>query len=533
MSGFAGTWTMARLFLRRDRVRIPVWVASIFVLVIASIAAFPGLYETQEAIDVRNDLLMGNPFGIALTGPGYGLDEVTPDNLGPMAVNEMSASTIIAMAFMGIFLVMRHTRGEEQDGRLELLRAGIVGRYAAVTAAFLVAAGAAVLLGLLLGAGLAASYPAAGSFAFGFSMASVGIVFAAIGVLCAQLTEHTRAATGMATVVFATLFAVRVIGDIRDSWVTWLTPIGWAQEIRPFAGEQWWVLGLAAAFALGLVVATYAVIERRDFGAGVVPTRKGHPRGSTALTRPLGLAFRLQRGAFIAWAVGMLVFGAMLGSLVQEAERMLEALDVYAAYFGAMGDAPLVEVFLSGYLVFVAITAAGQALQASLQVRSEESKGHAETLLAGSVSRSRWAASHVLAALLGNLLVLGAAGVGAGATYALVTGDASRFWPVVLGMLAYAPAVWLLVGAAVALFGLAQRAYALVWAPFAWIVVVAMVGPLLGLPEWTMDADPFAYVPRMPAEEFAAGPLLVMTAIAAALFAVGLAGFRRRDLDLS
>lgn len=145
----------------------------------------------------------------------------------------MSASTIIAMAFMGIFLVMRHTRGEEQEGRLELMRSGIIGRYAPVTAAFLVASGAAVLLGLLLGAGFAAYYGATGSFAFGMSMASVAIVFAAVGVLAAQFTEHSRAATGMATAVFAALFSVRVMGDIRDSWITWLSPIGWAQEIRP------------------------------------------------------------------------------------------------------------------------------------------------------------------------------------------------------------------------------------------------------------------------------------------------------------
>jgi len=533
MSGFTGTWTMARLFLRRDRVRIPVWILSILVLVIGSIAAFPGLYETQEAIDVRNDLLMGNPFGIALTGPGHGLDQATPDNLGPMAVNEMGASTIIAMAFMGIFLVMRHTRGEEQAGRLELLRAGVVGRYAAVTAAFLVASAASLALGLLLGAGLTASYEAAGSYAFGLSMASVAIVFAAIGVFCAQLSENSRTATGMATTAFAALFALRVIGDIRGSWVTWLTPIGWAQEIRPFAGEQWWVLGPALVLALTLLGAAYAVIDRRDLGAGVVATRKGHPRGSTALVRPLGLAFRLQRGALIAWAVGMGVFGAMLGTLVLEAERMLETLDVYAAYFGDMGGASLMETFLSGYLVFVAITAAGQALQAISQLRPEESSGHAEALLAGSVTRGRWAGSHVVATLLGNFLVLGAAGAGAGATYAMAIEDSSSFLPVLLGMLAYAPAVWLLVGLAVAIFGVARKAFAAVWAVFGWIVVVAMVGPLLGLPEWVMDLDPFAYVPRMPAEEFAAAPLLVMAGVAVVLLAVGFAGFSRRDVDSS
>ncbi|HET6497839.1 MAG TPA: hypothetical protein VFH17_02125 [Coriobacteriia bacterium] len=532
MSGFTGTWTMTRLFLRRDRVRMPIWIVSISVLVIASVAAFPGLYVEQGAIDARNALIMGNPFGIALTGPGHGLDEATPDNLGPVAVNEMSASTIIAMAFMGIFLVMRNTRGEEQEGRLELLRAGIVGRYAAVTAAFLLASLAALVLGVLLGVGLSGWYDIAGSFAFGLSMASVTIVFAAVGVLCAQLTEHSRAATGLATTTFAVLFTVRAIGDIRDSWVIWLSPVGWAQAIRPFADERWWTLGLTGALALALVACAFFVIERRDVGAGVLPTRKGRPRASAALASPLGLAFRLQRGALTAWTVGMFVFGATLGSLVLEGERMLEALgDAYAVYFGDVGDATLMETFLAGYLVFVAVTAAGHALQAVSQIRSEEASGHAEAQLAGSLGKGRWAASHVGAALLGNVLVLAAAGAGTGATYALAIEDASQFWPVLLAMLAYAPAVWVLVALAVALFGVVPRAFAVVWAAFAWVVVAAMIGPLLGLPEWTMDLDPFAHVPRMPAEELSVAPLLVMTGISAVLFVVGFVGFRRRGLD--
>ncbi len=83
----------------------------------------------------------------------------------------------------------------------------------------------------------------------------------------------------------------------------------------------------------------------------------------------------------------------------------------------------------------------------------------------------------------------------------------------------------------VALLGVARHTFALVWAAFAWVVVVAMIGPLLGLPEWTNDINPFTHVPRMPAEEFAAAPLLVMTAIAAALFLIGFVGLRRRDMS--
>jgi ABC-2 type transport system permease protein len=44
-----------------------------------------------------------------------------------------------------------------------------------------------------------------------------------------------------------------------------------------------------------------------------------------------------------------------------------------------------------------------------------------------------------------------------------------------------------------------------------------------------LDLSPFQHVPHMPVEDFAAGPILALTAIAAALVAAGMVGFRRRD----
>jgi ABC-2 type transport system permease protein len=56
------------------------------------------------------------------------------------------------------------------------------------------------------------------------------------------------------------------------------------------------------------------------------------------------------------------------------------------------------------------------------------------------------------------------------------------------------------------------------------------VAPLLGLPGWVSDLSPFAHVPRVPAEPMAWGPVLALVAVAAVAVAVGLVGYRRRDL---
>ena len=60
--------------------------------------------------------------------------------------------------------------------------------------------------------------------------------------------------------------------------------------------------------------------------------------------------------------------------------------------------------------------------------------------------------------------------------------------------------------------------------------LLSLLGPLLGLPDWVLDVSPFARVPELPAADFAAGPLLALSVVAAAFVALGLGAFRRRDL---
>jgi ABC-2 type transport system permease protein len=69
-----------------------------------------------------------------------------------------------------------------------------------------------------------------------------------------------------------------------------------------------------------------------------------------------------------------------------------------------------------------------------------------------------------------------------------------------------------------------------VWAVFGAVALLDFLGPLLKPPGWVYDLSPFDRTPSVPAERFAAGPLLALAAIAAALVAGGFAGFARRDV---
>ena len=150
-------------------------------------------------------------------------------------------------------LVVRHTRTEEESGRLELLSAGVVGRYAALTAALIVSSGTVVLLGLLTALSLIGSgLPATGSFAFGAMWAAAGLSFAGVGAVTAQVTEGARAANGLTAAVLGVAYVLRAIGDSASNgstqWVSWLSPIGWSQQVRAYAGDRFVVVLVPLAF---------------------------------------------------------------------------------------------------------------------------------------------------------------------------------------------------------------------------------------------------------------------------------------------
>jgi ABC-2 type transport system permease protein len=85
-------------------------------------------------------------------------------------------------------------------------------------------------------------------------------------------------------------------------------------------------------------------------------------------------------------------------------------------------------------------------------------------------------------------------------------------------------------GFGAAVFGLAPRLAALTWAGLIVCLLLLDVGVLLRLSQWLVDVSPFAHVPKLPGAAFTATPLLWLTGITVALVAVGLAGFRRRDI---
>jgi ABC-2 type transport system permease protein len=262
-----------------------------------------------------------------------------------------------------------------------------------------------------------------------------------------------------------------------------------------------------------------------------VRPRPGRAGASALLGTPLGLAWRLQRGTLLAWSVAYLLLGAVFGNLASTVGNFVDTPQARRMITQLGGVQGLTDAFLSTELGMLGVITAAYGIQAALRLRSEEASQRAEPVLATAVSRPRWAASHLPVALVGTTWLMVLAGAAAGLAYGTQTGDvAVELSTLLAAALVRLPAVWVLTGVAMLLFGVAPR-----WVVGAWVALVAFLvigefGSLLGLSQAVMNVSPFTHVPRMPGAAFVLAPVLWLLAVAVALVVAGIAAFRRRDV---
>jgi ABC-2 type transport system permease protein len=531
-AGLAGTGQLTRLAVRRDRIGLPAGVYVITVLVATTAYGLKRLYPTAASQAALAATAGANPALRFLYGRLYG------SSLGALTAWRYGVWSGIFVALMAIFVVIRHTRSDEEAGRLELVGSAAVGRQAALVAGLLTAALASAAVSVLLCLVLPLTgLPAAGSAALALGIGCCGLAFTGIAAVAAQLAASARAARGIALGVLGVAFMLRGVGDTSGagglSWLSWVSPLAWIQFARPFAGERWWVLCLPLATAAVSTVLAFALAARRDLGAGLLPDRPGPATASVFLSGPFGLAWRLQRGVLLGWVAGYAVILAASGAAAQGVGQLLGTSSALEREFARLGGgAAITNAYLAALMLLAGLVAGAYAVSVILRLRTEETGGQAEPVLATATGRIRWALSHIAVAAAGTALLLAAAGVAAGLGYGVRAGSAGTQVGRMTGAaLAQLPSALVLAGVAVLLFGLLPRvAVAGAWTAVGVAVFIALFGQLLQLSHWVMDVSPFTHAPRLPGGTVSAAPLLWLCVIALALTAVGLAGLRRRDI---
>jgi ABC-2 type transport system permease protein len=531
-SGLTGTGELARLAVRRDRIALAAAVYVIAALVAGTAEALKKLYPTAASRSALAATGASNPALRFLYSRMYGT------SLGSITTWRYGIWAGIFAALMVIFVVIRHTRSDEEGGRLELVGSTVVGRQAPLAAALATAAGAAAAVTVLLCVLLPLTgLPAAGSVLLGLAVGCCALAFTGIAAMAAQLTSSARTARGIALGVLGAAFMLRGVGDAAGaggpSWLSWLSPLGWIQFTQPFAARDWWVLSLPLAVALAGTGLAFALAARRDQGAGLLPDRPGRATASAALSGPFGLAWRLQRGALAGWAAGYALTFAASGAAAKGIGQLFGTSSALQREFTRLGgQAAITNAYLAALMLLAGLVAAAYAISVILRLRSEETSDVAEPVLATATGRIRWALSHIAVAVVGSALLLVVAGLATGLGYGLRTGSAGSQAATMTGAaLAQLPSVLVLAAVAIAAFGLWPRACVpAAWTALGLVVALNLFGQVLQLSHWVLDISPFTHAPRLPGGSVSAAPLLWLCGIAVAATAAGLLGLRRRDI---
>jgi ABC-2 type transport system permease protein len=526
---------------RRDRIMLPVWILGIAFLGYAVTSAVATEFADEAE---RTSIIM-----VAAASPAFRFVRGLPDGsgIGAVVFFQGYAFTAVLAGLMGTFLVIRHTRTDEELGRAELIESVPIPRVAPLTATLLLGAAANLVLAACVAAGFAAAgLPGSGAITAGAAVGAVGVFFVAVAAGIAQVMPSGRAANGAAAGLVGAAYFLRGIGDalgtpdadltrVTSGWVSLFSPIGWGQRSRPFtAGDPAPLLVLAAA-ATALAVAVLVVRSGRDLGASLLPERAGREHAGAGGASLLGLAWRQQAPTLLGWCLFAALLGGIAGGLGPVVSDVIGGNDSLRELILRLvpgSRAEIIDVFTAALLGIAGVLAAAAGIQAVLRLRAEEAEGRAELLLATPRSRARWLGANLVLAAASVTVVAVVAGIAATAGLAL-SGVVNGPPGLLIGAaMAHVPAAAVFVAATALSFAAAPRVCVpLGWGLLAGGLVLGQFGELLRLPAWLQDLSPFRHTAAMPVEPFDAAAAVTMTAIA--LAGAGIAAYLLRHRDLT
>ncbi|WP_179394865.1 ABC transporter permease [Lacticaseibacillus absianus] len=526
---------LLRSALRRDWLKITLWLIGLAGLMAGAAAKFDTLYGTPKTMATIVETLK-TPAMVSLLGP---FTASKPYTVANVYAAEMMVFMGLFVAMMNIYFAVHATRAEEDSGVAELIRAHAVGRSASLSAAVLelivINLGAGVLEALGLQASGMSGTDIAGNWLFGLGLAAFGLMFGAFTLLAAQIAESGRGATIISYSWLGLLFIARMGTDIQDPDLTWWTIYGWIEKLEIYDGNNWAPVGLMLALTALVGGVALWLGTTRDLGAGLLPQRNGRRTASAFLRGPLALVARLERTSTIIWLVSLFILGATYGSIFGTAGDLMASNPTMAKLIGTTGlrlaNRAIVLSFANKLAIIFVILATIPGLITLFRLNRDERHGYFEQLHARSVSRARLYFSVagfglVCAIIAFALAVLGMTAAGAasmGADMPSLARFMRAFW-------GYAPALIATFGVAALLVGLLPKWQNLAWALPAYGFFSLYLGSLMDFPKWAQQLTPYGWVNNVPLRQVQWGPAAWMTALGLALLIAGYLAYARRDL---
>lgn len=493
------------LRLRRDWLQLTLWIVGTVALAFAGLSGVSATYGTEQDRIGILAAVMANPVILLFRGLPSGADSTA------FVVFLLFPWLAIMAALMSCFLAVRHTRGDEEAGRLELVVATPAGRWVPTVATLVHGVLANLVLGILVALSFLADGAASeGSWLVGTATTVVGLVFLSLGMLSAQLMRTSRGANSLTVWILLITFVIAGIGNavgtpsddltrMESSGLTWLSPFGWAENTRAFDENLWWPTILCLGAFVVLTAAAFVLQAVRDLGESIVAERLGRASARGGLSSTTALVARLSTPSAIGWMAGGLITGALstsLGGVVDEIGGENPAIADVLTSLAAEGD--LQQAVVVVFFTMVGLFAACAAVQTVARARQEEAHGTAEPVLATPVQRVRWLMDFVVVGFIAIVLTCAAALGGAALGAAGIDDPSDLLSAAVVAAAGQVVAATVFLVLTALVFTLAPR----LTIPLGWtLVVVAIVlglfGPLLGFDDTLTNLSPFAVAPEL------------------------------------
>ena len=563
---FDNTLKLTKFMLKREKVTSTAWILSMVILNFL-ILLLMGVTLMPEASDMAEFMaMMENPVMLAMVGPLYSQDITT---MGALYTLMMFVFMGIAVGIMNIFLVVRHTRADEELGRYEVLRSLPCGRLASVNAAMITA----VVINAIMAAGFALSmwlgahiindpmgFEAA--LLWGVGLAAVGLAFAAVAALFSQLSSSSRGALSYSFLVMGLFYFLRAGADMDPQgmgFLAFFSPLGLMSRTWVYIRNIWWPILAILGYGVVFTALAYWLCGVRDIDQGLIPARPGRAHGGFLLRSALGLNARLLRTSIIAWVAILFITGLSYSAVLHDIDMFVAGNDMYrqlmlgpsglldyiqvesmtteqiAAQINTILNAAglsIVQLFANMIGFVMAMIATVPVILFVLKAKSEEKAGRAELIFATPTSRTKYLVGLVAIAFVSAALIQAAQALGLflPASAALDNPADLPLGFVMESAMVYVPAMVVMGGVTTLFVGLFPRRTGWVWAYYGFTFFAMMYGRMLPDIAWLANLTPFGWVPQLPMDDINWAVMVAMKLIGLGLAALGVSFYRRRDM---
>ncbi|MFD1851713.1 ABC transporter permease [Oceanobacillus bengalensis] len=529
---FKGTHSLTKFIFRQRRFKIIIWLLGLILVTLAAASAYPEMYKGDETRQAYA-LTMENPAMIAMLGVGYDLEDYL-SSVGTLFAHEMLLFTIIAVAIMNILLVGRSTRADEEDGRIEMIRALSVGRLAYTSASMIVVVITNLLLALLTGLGLGLlgieGFDFESSLLYGSILGVSGLLFGSITAVFAQLTETSRGTTMSSFAILIGAYLIRAIGDVSNEMLSYVSPLGWLSRTGVFADNNWGLFLLTLIVAIVILLLSFYLNAIRDLGVGFIAARKGKRHANPFLQTTFGLTLRLGRTNIVTWAIGMFAMSLSFGAVLGDLEAYFIEIEFMQAFIEEESGYTMTEQFITLLMAIMSLISVIPAVMTVLKLKGEENKFRTENYYSRAVSRTNVLGNHYFLAILVCVLMQSLVALGLWSVGQSMMDDALSFGTTFASAFVYLPAMWVVISLATLLVGSLPKLTSFVWLYVVYCFIVVYLSGILDFPEWLNNLSVFEHVPQIPAEDMNFMVMIVLGIVAIVVTVIGFMAYNRRDI---